>query len=135
MDEWLQCQHRWLYVGPIFASEDINRQLPAEGRKYTAVDSTWRKIMQSVKDNPKVLVVCTQDDKLLKQLMDCNKLLDSILKGLNEYLETKRANFPRFYFLSNEELLDILSQSKGKKNIFFFVTLWIKLVFLQIQGQ
>ena len=91
--------------------------------------------MQSVKDNPKVLVVCTQDDKLLKQLMDCNKLLDSILKGLNEYLETKRANFPRFYFLSNEELLDILSQSKGKKNIFFFVTLWIKLVFLQIQGQ
>jgi dynein heavy chain len=94
--------------------------------RYTAVESTWRKIMQSVIQNPKVLAVCAQE-KLLKQLMDCNKLLDIILKGLNEYLEIKRAAFPRFYFLSNEELLDILSRSKGTTNnkVSVFITVSI----------
>ncbi len=51
--------------------------------------------------------------KLLDQFTEANKLLDSVQKGLADYLETKRLAFARFFFLSNDELLQILSQSKN----------------------
>ncbi len=54
MEEWAVCQRSWLYLEPIFSSEDIMRQLPAEGKRYQTMDRMWRKIMQSAKQDPKV---------------------------------------------------------------------------------
>jgi len=58
-----------------------------------------------------VILICP-DNRLLENLRECNRLLEQVQKGLSEYLETKRNSFPRFYFLSDDELLEILSQTK-----------------------
>lgn len=50
---------------------------------------------------------------VLETLQRNNALLEQIMKCLESYLETKRVAFPRFYFLSNDELLDILAQTRN----------------------
>uniref|UniRef100_UPI000EF49A7E dynein heavy chain 1, axonemal n=2 Tax=Ciona intestinalis TaxID=7719 RepID=UPI000EF49A7E len=75
------------------------------------MERMWRKIMKNANENTQVISLCS-DARLLESLKECNKLLEQVQKGLSEYLETKRAAFPRFYFLSDDELLEILSQTK-----------------------
>ena len=38
MDEWMKCQRNWMYLECIFASEDIQKQLPEESAKFKLVD-------------------------------------------------------------------------------------------------
>jgi len=53
----------------------------------------------------------------LDTLNELNKKFENIQKNLNQFLETKRTQFPRFYFLSNEDLLEIIGQSKDPRPI------------------
>ncbi|XP_057653134.1 dynein axonemal heavy chain 3 [Diorhabda carinulata] len=111
LEQWLMCQATWMYLEPIFSSEDIMRQMPTEARNFKLVDRVWRAVQNNTNKDTRVLV-CTDYKNMLALLKENNRLLDEIQKGLNDYLEKKRLFFPRFFFLSNDELLEILSETK-----------------------
>ena len=67
--------------------------------------------MVTARSQEVVVKVCSEQG-LYERLLESNKNLESIQKELNSYLEKKREKFARFYFLSNDQLLEILSQTK-----------------------
>ncbi|KAL0216161.1 hypothetical protein P9112_008345 [Eukaryota sp. TZLM1-RC] len=116
LDEWLECQRNWIYLENIFSAPDISKQLPEESKLFQKVDYSWREVMKQTRELPNALGLCSNPN-LLQTFKKNNAALEKIQKALDNYLEKKRAAFPRFYFLSNDELLEILSQARNPEAV------------------
>eukprot|EP00752_Nemacystus_decipiens_P017827 g15983.t1 len=117
LDEWVAVQRNWMYLETIFCAEDIQKQLPDEAAKFQAVDKMWKSVMSATDKDPLVLSCVGEGKSYLADFQLANQLLEEIQKSLEEYLETKRMAFPRFFFLSNDELLEILSQTRDPRAV------------------
>lgn len=53
----------------------------------------------------------------IKQISKTNTAIETIRKGLDEYLERKRSSFPRYYFVADEELLGMLARVDPKEPV------------------
>jgi dynein heavy chain, axonemal len=60
--------------------------------------------------SPKIMKLL-KTNLLLEKLTEISDNLDFIERQLEDFLEVKRSSFPRFYFLSNDELLEILAKA------------------------
>jgi dynein heavy chain len=108
----LTIQRKWMYLESIFmASEDIRRQLPTESALFVEVNDAFKVELERMYLDPNAQRACKKDG-LVDALVDMDGKLDVIQKCLDDYLETKRMVFPRFYFVSDDDLLEILGQSR-----------------------
>jgi dynein heavy chain 1, cytosolic len=105
-------QRQWVYLEGIFSgSADIKHLLPVESARFNNINTEFMAVMKKVNKNPHVIDVMNIPgiQKSLERLAD---LLNKIQKALGEYLERERASFPRFYFVGDEDLLEIIGNSK-----------------------
>ncbi|RKP21352.1 hypothetical protein ROZALSC1DRAFT_27237, partial [Rozella allomycis CSF55] len=107
---WLEVQKTWSHLENIFiGSEDIRTQLPEDTKRFDGIDSDYKKLMAEASKTPKTIEVCLKPS-LFETLESLQGQLALCEKSLAEYLETKRLAFPRFYFISSSDLLDILAR-------------------------
>eukprot|EP01135_Chromosphaera_perkinsii_P005308 Nk52_evm1s338 gene=Nk52_evmTU1s338 len=117
-----QIQRRWVYLEPIFG----RGALPKERGRFSNVDVEFRDILIDIsetatsernkkrtKRNRHVISIVGGKDGFRESLFTMLDQLKRCQKALNEFLEEKRSRFPRFYFIGDEDLLEILGQSKN----------------------
>ena len=98
-----------MYLESIFiGSEDINQQWPEQAAEFNSIDTNWFDIMQEARKNLSVLASSKNKDGFYTKLQNLVTRLDKCQRSLSDYLETKRIAFPRFFFISDDELLSIL---------------------------
>ena len=110
---WTKVQKNWQRLEPIFlGSEDIRAQLPEDTKRFEKVDNDWKDLMREAREEPAVVIASTSEGRE-EALKGFNDEIETCEKALNEYLEQKKKVFSRFYFVSNQALLDILSNGNN----------------------
>uniref|UniRef100_A0A8D1JL20 AAA+ ATPase domain-containing protein n=1 Tax=Sus scrofa TaxID=9823 RepID=A0A8D1JL20_PIG len=107
---WMLVQRKWMYLESIFIGGDIRSQLPDEAKKFDNIDRVFKRIMGETLKDP-VIKRCCEAPNRLSDLQNISEGLEKCQKSLNDYLDSKRNAFPRFFFISDDELLSILGNS------------------------
>lgn len=106
---WTEVQRKWMYLESIFlGSEDIRMQLPIDANRFDETHTLFQTTLNEINADTNVMRITGQSELVINM----ESILANLIlceKALNEYLETKRLFYPRFYFISSTDLLDILS--------------------------
>ncbi|CAG9863949.1 unnamed protein product [Phyllotreta striolata] len=107
-----QIQRKWLYLEPIFVSGTLSQ----EKNRFERIDRDLRHVLGFIERDLRVSALCRYPnlrsllETTLNQLARCQNNLD-------EFLKEKRNKFPRFLFLSDDDLLEVVGQSSKEQII------------------
>ncbi|KAK9422351.1 putative Dynein heavy chain [Seiridium unicorne] len=111
LDVFQKVQQKWVYLEGVFTgSADIKHLLPHETRKFENQSSQFHSILKAVARKPTILDVL-RIENVEPRLRQVEEALNSVSSGLEAYLEKERASFPRFYFVGNDDLLEMIGNS------------------------
>eukprot|EP01029_Cantina_marsupialis_P010152 TRINITY_DN2319_c0_g2_i3.p1 TRINITY_DN2319_c0_g2~~TRINITY_DN2319_c0_g2_i3.p1 ORF type:complete len:2726 (-),score=1059.52 TRINITY_DN2319_c0_g2_i3:6-7787(-) len=115
LDEYLHnlntIQRKWVYLEPIFG----RGALPSHQKRFESLDMEYREIMSKIVADQKLLNLTDEQlhINLGSRLTSILERLNYCQKALAEYLEEKRTKMPRFYFIGDDDLLEILGQAQN----------------------
>jgi dynein heavy chain 1, cytosolic len=116
-DVWIDVQRQWVYLEGVFSgNNDIKHLLPTESNRFQNINTEFFAMMKKVAKSPLVLDVLAISG-VQKSLERLAELLSKIQKALGEYLERERISFPRFYFVGDEDLLEIIGNSNDTTRV------------------
>jgi dynein heavy chain 1 len=107
-DSWVEVQRRWVYLeGIFFGGSDIKAQLSAEWARFRNVDGEFVSLMRRISSRPYAMEVLNIEN-LQRTLDRLENSMIGIQRALGEYLAKQRNDFSRFYFLGDDDLLEII---------------------------
>lgn len=109
-------QQKYLYLDGIFSEDEIRTQLAAEISQFRKIDTKYRQLMGEIVQHQNVYRVCLAENRL-RDLRELYAGLDELQKLLKNFLQTKRQKCTRLFFISDEELLEVLGRGTDPRAI------------------
>lgn len=91
-------------------------QLPKEYQRFERLDVDFVTLMRQIGIEPQVIQIL-QRPNLQSTFERQEEMMAKIQRALGDYLERQRQAFPRFYFVGDEDLLEILGNAQDPRQI------------------
>lgn len=112
-----EIQRTWAYLESLFIhSDEVKKELPEAAERFAGIDVKVKQVLKEINVTKNCVAACNKEG-LMKLLEQQQKELEICEKALADYMESKRRAFPRFYFTSTADLLDILSNGNSPTKI------------------
>lgn len=111
LDVWIDLQRQYVYLDGVFGdNKDIKRLLPTETSRFMNVTSDYFKLLKIIYKSPFVIDIIQIND-IQSTMERYLEVLGRVKRALGNFLEKQRELFPRFYFLGNDDLLNIIGNA------------------------
>ncbi|CAE7508010.1 ODA11 [Symbiodinium sp. CCMP2592] len=107
----------WDFLENLFIhSEEVKKELPDESERFLEIDDDVKQLLRRGFEARFAKVFCA-DPSIYQVLEKTQTQLSMCEKALNEFMDGKRQAFPRFYFMSSANLLDVLSNGNNPARV------------------
>ena len=114
---WVDVQRLWSSMEGIFlGSADVRSALPEDIKRFEVADAEFKELLREGADESRVVVACVGQARI-DHLQGLHEALEVCQRALSEYLELKKKAFPRFYFVSDAALLDMLAHGTNPPRV------------------
>lgn len=111
LEKLLEVQKEWLFLENVFLAGEIGKEMPRQAKQFAAVSSLWTSIILVISENRNILEATTKTEELEEMLENIAQEMQKLRKSLRTFLQGKRQDFPRFYFIPDHDLLECLGSS------------------------
>ncbi|CAK8694749.1 unnamed protein product [Clavelina lepadiformis] len=107
LDAWMTVQIKWVQLDEVYSGADVRTALAHEANMFAVMSKDFRLLMRATEKNTNVLQSCSRKG-LLPMLEKMDIKMEQCRHALLGNLERRRQRFPRFYFLSPEDVMNIV---------------------------
>ncbi|KAJ1121057.1 hypothetical protein NDU88_009185 [Pleurodeles waltl] len=121
LDLWVTFQQKWIFLNKVLHEMDVPFPRSEMVPKFEKVDTSYRRLIQATSQDSFVLSILAhgqskrdwalRGEPLKTMLSDGLAVMEGIICELQDLLETTRASCPRLYFLSDDEVIALLTSS------------------------
>lgn len=88
--------------------DEISKLLPIESTEYDSIENIWKSVIKKILEQPKVTEFF-KNQKMPEIIEEIGKKADFIRNSFNSYLNLKRIEFNRLYFVPEKTVLYLIS--------------------------